>query len=78
MSKEKYTQGLDMEQFDHIPQISVYNNNYYKGFDADLLFGKSDDDATTEWYLVENNDFKYLGESYVFDETLYLFEKSQT
>ena len=50
-----YPTGLDMEQFDHVELISCYNNNYYKGVKSgDVLFGKSDDDRTTEWYLIRN------------------------
>ena len=46
----EYTQGMNMEQFEHIEQVSCYNNNYYKGLGiCDILFGESDDDDTTEW-----------------------------
>ncbi len=31
-----------MEQFEHIPQISQYNHNYYKGFNNDLLYAEID------------------------------------
>ena len=69
----KYTEGLEMNQFDHIPQISQYNHNYYKGFDNDLLYAESDDDQTTEWYLVNKSgarDFKFIGVSFNDSETL--------
>jgi len=59
-----YTEGMDMNQFKHIPEISSYNNNYYVGNEKDLLFGKSDDDNTTEWWLIEGDYKHYLGESY--------------
>lgn len=76
---EIYKNGLDTKQFKHIPEISVYNNNYYIGFNNDLLFAKSDDDNTTEWFIVENEEFYYLGESYVNDgEILNRFENQQT
>jgi hypothetical protein len=45
---EKYPNGLQMEQFKRIEEISHYNHNYYVGFDHDLLLAKSDDDNTTE------------------------------
>lgn len=64
MNKKAYVEGLDMKQFTHIPSISVYNCNYYNGFGSDLLYGESDDDNVTEWYLVEHNSFIYLGDSY--------------
>jgi len=62
--KEKYQNGLQMMQFQRLGLISVYNSNYYVGFDNDLLYAKSDDDNTTEWWLVYNREFIYLGESY--------------
>jgi len=57
-STKKYIQGLDMNQFKHIPELSCYNNNYYIGFKqdgysvCDLIFGESDDDNTTEWFII--------------------------
>ena len=71
-----YPNGLDMEQFEHVELISCYNNNYYKGIKrGDVLFGKSDDDRTTEWYLIRNLQIFYLGESYVENEKLHRYEE---
>ena len=64
MKESNYIDGLSMEQFIHIPEISCYNNNYFIGFGRDLLFGKSDDDNITNWYIVDNNSFNVLGYSY--------------
>lgn len=64
MNREKYIEGTPMEQFTRIDGVSSYNYNYYIGFGSDLLFGKSDDDNTTEWWVVEDCNFYYLGESY--------------
>lgn len=50
--KGKYTEGLEMDQFERIAPISSYNYNYYVGFDGDLLLGKSDDDGITEWFVL--------------------------
>jgi hypothetical protein len=65
--RDNYVDGLDMTQFEGgiIEKISHYNRNYYIGFDSDLLYAKSDDDNTTEWYLI-NGDSKsvFLGQSY--------------
>ncbi len=61
---EKYVDGLDMEQFKRIEEISHYNFNYYVGFEKDLLFGESDDDNTTEWWLISGDNTYYIGESY--------------
>lgn len=69
--KKKYKSGLDMSQFEHIPGISQYNHNYYKGFDNDLLYAESDDDQITEYYLVNKTgvlDFKYIG--YIFGDEI--------
>lgn len=60
---KKYINGLDMKQFKCLEDISFYNNNYYVGFNRELLYAKSDDDDTTEWYLVLNNNFYELGYS---------------
>lgn len=80
MKKEKYINGLDMEQFKHLPEISHYSSNYYLGFDKNLLYGKSDDDNTTEWWLMDgNNEPIYLGESYCSEnELLHVYDKQQT
>jgi hypothetical protein len=79
MNKSKYTEGLQMDQFKKIEEISRYNYNYYVGFEKDLLFGKSDDDNTTEWWIISNGNFYYLGESYANeDELLHLYDSVQT
>lgn len=62
--KENYPEGTDMLQFKHLEDISSYNYNYYVGFNSDLLFAESDDDNTTEWYLVRDTNFIKLGFSY--------------
>lgn len=74
MEKPDYKEGINMEQFHHIKEISFYNHNYYIGFGTDLLFGKSDDDMTTEWWLVNGNTSIYLGESHAEDEVLHRYE----
>jgi len=75
---EKYINGLDMDQFKHIKEISVYNHNYYIGLDNDLLFGKSDDDNTTEWWVISGVNSNYLGESYCsLDEKLHRYDNQQ-
>ena len=74
-----YTNGLDTEQFKHIPEISCYNHNYYIGNNNDLLFGKSDDDNTTEWWVISGQYSHYLGESYCNDgEKLHRYETQRT
>ena len=76
---EKYVEGINMEQFVHIPNISCYNCNYYQGFDDDLLYAESDDDNTTEWYFVYDLRFIYMGESHTSEnEKLHRYDKPQT
>ena len=60
----EFPDWMDTNLFVHIPQISCYNNNYYS-YKWKLLFWKSDDDYTTDWYLVIHKGFFYLGQSYI-------------
>jgi hypothetical protein len=75
----RYTTGLDMKQFTHIPKLSSYNSNYYKGLGDDIIYGKSDDNDTTAWYLIIGMDEEfYLGESYTSEgDKLYRYEEEQ-
>jgi len=61
---EKYTEGMEMSQFERVDKISVYNSNYYIGIKGDLLYALSDDDNTTEWWVISDLEFIYIGESY--------------
>ena len=63
----KYSTGLQMQQFKRIDEISHYNFNYYIGLDGDLLFCKSDDDNTSEWWVVVGDRSIYLGETHCDD-----------
>ena len=66
MNKEgKYKDGISMRDFKRIPEISHYNSNYYIGVDSDLLYAKSDDDNTTEWFVAYGDQFIYFGYSLV-------------
>lgn len=74
-----YPSGTNMKAFKHLPEISKYNSNYYVGNDNNLLYGSSDDDNTTEWYLVSGKHFIYLGESYTSDnDELFRYESPRT
>ena len=75
MIKEKYTNGLEMEKFENLPQISVYNSNYYVGFDKDLILGESDDDNETIWYILDSGHFQILGYSYESDNNKLVIPK---
>jgi hypothetical protein len=72
-----YKEGLDMGQFKHLELVSGYNFNYYVGFGNDLLFGMSDDDAKTEWWLLSGIENKYLGESSCDNDKLNRYDKPQ-
>ena len=59
--------GMDTEEFTHIPSISCYNSNYYE-YKSHLIYWESDDDNTTDWFLVKQKYFYYLGQSYCSEE----------
>jgi len=66
--------GVLVKNLKHIPEISCYNSNYYVGLlpsnraTNDLLYACSDDDNTTEWYLVEPYDYFLIGYSFSSDD----------
>ena len=83
----KYIESTDMRSFymGYIDTISTYNHNYYKGlskgiFDTtttyDLLYGVSDDDDTTEWYIIDGTNTVYLGCSYCSEDELLHHEEN--
>lgn len=61
---DKYEDGMKMDGFTRLHDVSHYNHNYYVGLNKDLLFASSDDDNTTEWWVVSGINNYYLGESY--------------
>ena len=62
--KKEYKDGMDMKTLQHLPEVSVYNYNYYVGLNKEILLGKSDDDNTTEWSIISEYNKKLLGYSY--------------
>lgn len=60
----EFPDWMDTNLFVRIPEISCYNNNYYS-HEWKLLFWASDDDYTTDWYLVIHRNFFYLWQSYI-------------
>ena len=70
----KIYEGLDLTKLYSIKEISYYNHNYYIGFKRnnkvtnDLLFAESDDDNTTEIYLIEGSNSIHIGYCYTSDE----------
>lgn len=79
MSKpsDKYTEGFSFTYVHHMPEVSSYNHNFYTN-NKDLLFAKSDDDNTTEWYLVTGKDYGYLGYSYTYESDNHLYKGPNT
>lgn len=74
MSKpeDKYQEGTDMSNFNHLVSISTYNHNYYNN-SGDLLYGESDDDNETEWYLIKGSYRPiYLGYSLTSERNAHL------
>jgi len=64
MSKYKKYIGVNIKSFTHLPAVSSYNRNYYEGFDSDLLYGESDDDRTTDWFVINGkHQPNYIGYS---------------
>jgi hypothetical protein len=64
MSKYQYYDNVNVNNFTHIPVVSSYNHNYYEGIDGDLLYGESDDDMTTEWFVIKGGSQpEYIGYS---------------
>ena len=61
---DKYKSGVKLKEFEHILAISTYNHNFYKGYDKDLLLLISDDDNTTDWFLLVGKEFVYIGDSF--------------
>lgn len=57
---EKYVEGYDLSNLEHIVVISSYNHNYYND-EGQLLFARSDDDNTSEWYLIKGIFVRYIG-----------------
>ena len=66
----KYKTGIALKDFEHIPQISSYNHNFYKGYDTDLLLCISDDDNLTDWFVLVGKEFMYIGDSFTSDGDL--------
>jgi hypothetical protein len=60
----KYKSGIKLSDFEHLSMISSYNHNFYRGYDKDVLLCVSDDDNTTDWFLLVGKQFVYIGDSF--------------
>ncbi len=73
-NKFRIYEGISLKNLYRIEGISWYNNNYYVGFKRDnepandLLFVESDDDNTSEVYLVKKGDLVHIGYCYTSEE----------
>lgn len=73
--------GIYAEAFRHISEISFYNHNYYIGLKRnsaknDLLYAESDDDNSTEWYIMTNGKLVPFAESFTSEnDKLYVYNE---
>lgn len=82
--KEKYGvyDGIKVDTFKHIPEISCYNHNYYIGLKRngsatfDLLFAQSNDDNMTDWYIVNGESSTYIGYEFTEEGIINLSENN--
>ena len=65
--KANYT-DYPVDMLIHIPLLSCYNSNYYRSPKGDLLYGLSNDDTKTEWFLIFHERKIHIGTSFVYDE----------
>ena len=63
---QKYN-NISAKDLIRIPEISYYNHNYYQGEDGYILYGESDDDNYTAWFLCDSNAklLVNFGESFI-------------
>lgn len=59
-------EGVSCDDMTHIPDVSIYNHNYYS-INGNLLYGVSDDDNFTQWYWVRGCVSTAIGGSYCTD-----------
>lgn len=62
---------IDLSQYVHVPEKSVYNHNYYKGKNDNtgvMLFVKCDEYYNTYYfYMVDGDNKIFIGSSQNFD-----------
>lgn len=59
-------EGMCPDDMRHVSEISSYNSNYYIA-NGRLLYAHSDDDNTTDWWLILRGKGYAIGVSYEFD-----------
>lgn len=70
-------EGACEDDMMHLPEISIYNHNYYS-FNGRLLFGESDDDNFTAWYWVKGKMVRPIGGSYYSDGNKIIVDQAYT
>lgn len=74
MRNIKIYKGIKLENLSRIDAISWYNHNYYVGLKRkgqcanDLLYVESDDDNTSEIYLITGDSSIHIGYCYTSEE----------
>ena len=59
----KMLDGVKISELKHIKEVSYYNHNVYI-FGNNLIKAISDDDNTTEVYLMSDYGLEYIGECF--------------
>ena len=56
---------LNSSEFDHLPDVSAYNRNYYRNKTLDYIVREvcHEDNDYQEFYLVENGELVFIGSS---------------
>ena len=79
MLEKEYPELFETQSLQHIPEASSYNHNYYIGVKGGILYAKSDDDNTTEWWITDGINSGFLGESYCSEgDRLHRFDSQQS
>lgn len=67
MKEVEIYENISLDNLYRIEAISWYNHNYYVGFKregkcaSDLLYTVSDDDDTSDIFIVQDNGLWYIG-----------------
>lgn len=82
--KYRNYESFPIEEFVLIPDMSIYNHNYYLGLKrenmvTDLIYVETDElSGISEYYHIDNNKKIHLGYSYEGDKFITLQEEELT
>lgn len=69
-------ENYPIENLNHLPDISLYNHNYYRGIDKDIIYVETDElSGISEFYLVTRYRLEHFGFAYEDDEYITLQEE---